>query len=114
VLATMNPLDHQGTYALPQAQLDRFMVMLDLGALSAQDEVRVLDRHLLPEPALSQVSKVIGREDFLVWQETVPLVHVAPELKQKVVEHANQLRAELPHAGALSPRATLQWVRMAQ
>ena len=56
VLATMNPLDHQGTYALPAAQIDRFMVMLEVGYPSADDEVRVLDRHLGAESALAGVA----------------------------------------------------------
>src|SRR5208282_2796246 len=64
VLATMNPLDHEGTFALPAAQIDRFMVMLELGYPTPDDEVRVLDAHLAPDPVLASVTPVIGGDAF--------------------------------------------------
>ena len=114
VLATMNPLDHQGTYALPAAQIDRFMVMLEVGYPSADDEVRMLDRHLAAEPALAAVQPVIARDDLVDWQATVPLIHVAPAVKRAAVEWVHALRAESPDRPTVSPRATLAWVRLAQ
>ena len=112
VLATMNPLDHQGTYALPAAQIDRFMVMLEVGYPSADDEVRMLDRHLAAEPALAGVRPVIARDDLVDWQATVPLIHVAPAVKRAAVEWVHALRAESPDRPTVSPRATLAWVRL--
>jgi MoxR-like ATPase len=114
VLATMNPLDHQGTYALPAAQIDRFMVMLEIGYPSADDEVRMLDRHLAAESALAGVRPVIARDDLVDWQATVPLIHVAPAVKRAAVEWVHALRAESPDRPTVSPRATLAWVRLAQ
>ena len=114
VLATMNPLDHQGTYALPAAQIDRFMVMLEVGYPSADDEVRMLDRHLAAAPALAGVQPVIARDDLVDWQETVPLIHVAPAVKRAAVEWVHALRKESPDRPTVSPRATLAWVRLAQ
>jgi MoxR-like ATPase len=114
VLATMNPLDHQGTYALPAAQIDRFMVMLEVGYPSADDEVRMLDRHLGAESALAGVQPVIGRDDLVDWQETVPLIHVAPAVKRAAVEWVHALRKESPDRPTVSPRATLAWVRLGQ
>jgi MoxR-like ATPase len=114
VLATMNPMDHDGTFALPAAQIDRFMVMLELGYPSPEDEVRVLDTHLAPDPALASVAPVISAEGFLVWQSTVPLIHVSPEVKRAAVDFVNGLRRDATHGQAVSPRATLAWVRAAQ
>jgi MoxR-like ATPase len=114
VLATMNPLDHQGTYALPAAQIDRFMVMLEVGYPSADDEVRMLDRHLAAGSALAGVAPAITRDDLIDWQETVPLIHVAPAVKRATVEWVHALRAESPDRPTVSPRATLAWVRLAQ
>jgi MoxR-like ATPase len=119
VLATMNPLEHDGTFALPAAQIDRFMVMLELGLPTPEDEVRVLDTHLAPDPALASVEPVIGAESFLAWQETVPHVHVSPEVKRAAVDFVNGLRRDATHGNAggghaVSPRATLAWVRCAQ
>ncbi len=114
VLATMNPLDHQGTYALPAAQIDRFMVMLEIGYPSPEDEVRVLDYHLGVQSPLAAVHPVITSADLIVWRETVPYIHVTPELKRTVVEYITRLRRSCEEGQALSPRATIAWVRAAQ
>jgi MoxR-like ATPase len=114
VLATMNPLDHEGTFALPAAQIDRFMVMLELGYPSPEDEVRVLDAHLAPDPALASLAPVISSEAFLDWQNTVPLIHAAPEVKRAAVDYMNGLRRDPSAAHAVSPRATLAWMRAGQ
>ena len=114
VLATMNPLDHDGTFALPAAQIDRFMMMLEIGYPSPDDEVRVLDTHLGPEPALASIDAVIDRAAFLDWQRTVPLVHATPEIKRAAVDYVNGLRRDASGTHPVSPRATLAWVRAAQ
>src|SRR5258706_4312829 len=92
VLATMNPIDHQGTYPLPAAQIDRFMVMLEIGLPSPEDEVKVLDYHLGTASPLAALTPVISRASFIEWRETVPLIHVTPELKRTAVDYINRLR----------------------
>jgi MoxR-like ATPase len=114
VLATMNPVEHQGTYPLPAAQIDRFMVMLEMGYPAPDDEVRVLDYHLAAESPLSHVRPVISRESFIEWRETVPMIHVTPELKRAAVEYVNGLRRTADEASSISPRATIAWVRCSQ
>jgi MoxR-like ATPase len=114
VLATMNPHDHHGTYALPAAQIDRFMVMLEIGYPSPDDEVRVLDFHLGATPALAAVRPVMTRSDFITWRDTVPHIHVSPELKRTVVSYVTKLRRSCTDGQTLSPRATIAWVRAAQ
>ncbi len=113
VLATMNPVEHQGTYPLPAAQIDRFMVMLEMGYPAPDDEVRVLDYHLGASP-LENVRPVISREAFIEWRETVPMIHVTPELKRVCVEYVNGLRRTADEGASISPRATIAWVRCAQ
>ncbi len=114
VLATMNPLDNEGTFPLPAAQIDRFMVMLDLGHLSPEDEVRVLDTHLAPDPARVAVAPAISTDAFVAWQATVPLIHASPEVKRAAVDYANGLRGQAFSGHTVSPRATLAWMRAAQ
>jgi MoxR-like ATPase len=113
VLATMNPIDHQGTYALPAAQIDRFMVMLEVGYPAPDDEVKVLDTHLGGSP-LAALHPVISRASFIDWRDTVPLIHVTPELKRTAVDYMNGLRRTTEHGQTISPRATLSWVRASQ
>jgi MoxR-like ATPase len=115
VLATMNPIEHQGTYALPAAQIDRFMVQLEIGYPTPDDEVKVLDYHLGAESPLATVHPVISRESFIAWRDTVPQIHVTPELKRVAVEYINGLRHQGGDDGhSISPRATLAWVRASQ
>ncbi len=106
VLATMNPIDHQGTYALPAAQIDRFMVMLEIGYPTPEDEVRVLDLHLGAASPLLALQPVISRASFIEWRETVPHIHVSPEIKRTVVDYINKLRRTTVDGQAISPRAT--------
>jgi MoxR-like ATPase len=114
VLATMNPIEHQGTYPLPAAQIDRFMVMLEVGYPAPDDEVRVLDYHLGVESPLASVHPVISRAAFIEWRDTVSQIHVTPELKRAAVEYINGLRRGADESHTISPRATIAWVRCAQ
>jgi MoxR-like ATPase len=114
VLATMNPLDHDGTFPLPAAQIDRFMAMLEVGYPTQEDEVRVLDTHLAGSHGESPIAPVISAEAFVEWQRTVPLVHVSPEMKRAAVAYADGLRRQAPNGHTISPRAVLAWVRASQ
>ncbi len=114
VLATMNPLDHEGTYPLPAAQLDRFMMMVSMGYPSESAEVQMLSLHLSPEAPLAQLQPVITRDDFLGWQRAVPLVFVSEELKRYAVAINHTLRSDPRNLQSVSPRSTLLLVRAAQ
>ncbi len=115
VLATMNPQDHDGTFPLPAAQIDRFMVMLEIGYPTPEDEVRVLDTHLASsEPCEGASAPVVSAEAFVEWQRTVPLIHASPEVKRAAVAYVDALRRGAANGGAVSPRATLAWMRAAQ
>jgi MoxR-like ATPase len=115
VLATMNPIDHDGTYPLPAAQIDRFMMMIEVGYPSLDDEVRVLDTHLAEshgsEPALAPV---VSAEAFVEWQRTVPMVHASQEVKRAAVAYVDGLRRSGGPERPVSTRATIAWVRAAQ
>jgi MoxR-like ATPase len=116
VLATMNPIDHDGTFPLPAAQIDRFMVMLELGYPSPDDEIRVLDTHLAGShgDAAAAVAPVVSAEAFVEWQRTVPMVHVSPEVKRAAVTYVDALRRSAPNGHTISPRAPLAWMRASQ
>ena len=114
VLATMNPQDHDGTFPLPAAQIDRFMVMLELGYPSPQDEIRVLDTHLAGSAAGATTAPIISAETFVEWQRTVPMIHASPEVKQAAVHYVDGLRRNAGNGHTVSPRATLAWMRAAQ
>jgi MoxR-like ATPase len=114
VLATMNPLDHDGTFPLPAAQVDRFMAMLELGYPSPRDEVQVLDTHLAASGPLQPIAPVVSGQAFVEWQRTVPMIHASPEVKHAAVAYVDGLRRTAQNGHTVSPRATLAWVRAAQ
>jgi MoxR-like ATPase len=114
VLATMNPLDQEGTYPLPAAQMDRFMMMLSMGYPSEMAEVQMLSMHLAPDPPLQEVRAVITRDEFLTWQRTVPLVYVSEELKRYAVAVIHAMRGDPRNLQSLSPRSTIQLMRASQ
>jgi len=114
VLATMNPLDHDGTYALPAAQLDRFTMRLSMGFPPAEAELMMLDVHLGVRSPVETLQPVIDAATFVTWQETVPLVFVSNAVKRYAIDLVNAMRADARALAPPSPRATLMLVRAAQ
>jgi MoxR-like ATPase len=91
VFATQNPIEQEGTYPLPEAQLDRFMLQIEVGYPSAQDELEIVRRTTAPEQQAP--SPVLTRHEILWLQDLVRRVPVAPH----VIEHAVQIvRASRP------------------
>ncbi len=113
VLATMNPLDHDGTFPLPAAQLDRFSIRVSMGYPSPDAEMRMLDVHLGKDTAIGGLEPVIHVEDFLQWQALVSHVHVAESVKRYAVTVVGAMRNDSACLQAPSPRGLLMWMRMA-
>ena len=114
VIATMNPLEHDGTYPLPAAQLDRFMMRTTMGYPPQEAEMRILDVHLSVRPPVEDLEPVVSQEDFLRWQHTVPSIYCATRLKRYVVDLVTHIRSDPGALQTVSPRATLMLVAMAQ
>ncbi len=114
VIATMNPLEHDGTYPLPAAQLDRFMIRTTMGYPPEEAEMRILDVHLQVRPPVEDLQTVVGQEDFLHWQHTVPSIYCSTKLKRYVVDLVSHIRNDPGAMQTVSPRATLMLVAMAQ
>lgn len=115
VMATMNPLDHEGTYPLPAAELDRFTMQLALGFPAPPAEVRMLDIHLgSGEAAFETVAAVVDREEFLVWQKAAGEVFVSREMKAYLVAVAGHLRQDERIVAPPSPRSVIMLARASQ
>ncbi len=104
VLATQNPIELEGTYPLPEAQLDRFLFNIILGYLSAEDEVKVVD--LTTSTRIAQVEPVTSAEEILDFQELVRMVPIAESLARYVV---NLVRATRYNSG-LAPDFVKKYV----
>ncbi len=113
VMATQNPIEYEGTFPLPEAQLDRFLMRIHLGYPSAEDEVVIMDRqqHVHPVEELEQVSDA---QEMLALQEAVKDIYVDPLVKQYVAKLVEATRQhEAVFLGA-SPRGSLALYRTSQ
>ena len=114
VLATDNPIEYEGTYPLPEAQLDRFSVRLELKYLSEQEEATMLRRRLDRGSAPPSVQRVVDVHDLLAMQEYVEQVSVHDDVLQYVVALAAASRSHPQVAVGASPRAELDLVQLAR
>lgn len=113
VLATQNPVDTQGTYPLPEAQLDRFMLRLELGYPAPEDELDMLTRRRQDDP-LDELTAVVDPADLQAWQSGVRAVAVAPAVGRYVVDLVGASRVHPQLAVGASPRGSLMLYRAAQ
>ena len=113
VLATQNPIELEGTFPLPEAQLDRFLVRLSIGYPTESDEKNIVRRFRAGSP-LDELPAVVSQSDLMAMQREVRDVHVSEAVEDYVVRlvRASRLHASL-ELGA-SPRATLALYRCAQ
>jgi MoxR-like ATPase len=116
VIATQNPVDHHGTYPLPEAQLDRFAMKIRIGYPSAQHEVNMLAaavghccRHDEPEP-----EQIVSLEQLHQLQQRVVSVSVSETVRRYLVDLANATRKHGQVQIGLSPRGLLTWQRVSQ
>ena len=113
VMATQNPIEYEGTFPLPEAQLDRFLIRIHLGYPSKVDEVAVLDAQQTVHP-VDEIAQVTDANEILQLQRAVKETYVDPLIKQYIVELAGATREhESVYLGA-SPRGSLALFRTAQ
>jgi MoxR-like ATPase len=113
VLATQNPIEYEGTFPLPEAQLDRFLMRLSLGYPSRQDERRILT-NLWREHPITKLGRVVDGMDILSLQKRVWDVHVDDTLQEYVVVLAEGTRTHPDLALGVSPRGSLALLKAAQ
>jgi MoxR-like ATPase len=113
VMATQNPIEHEGTYPLPESQLDRFLMRLSVGYPDRVAELAMLDAHG-DHDALDDLKPVAGATDVVAAQRAVRTVHVADSLKGYLIDIAASTRNHPRLALPMSPRATLALLRAAR
>jgi MoxR-like ATPase len=114
VMATQNPIEQEGTYPLPEAQVDRFMVMIKVGYPTREEERRIMDRMTLPEPARAQ--PVVTPGELLEAARVVKQVYIDDKVKEYIVEIVFATREPAKHGlkdlaplieFGVSPRASI-------
>ena len=113
VLATQNPIEYEGTFPLPEAQLDRFLMRIRLGYPDINDEINILDRQQYQHP-VNELQQVAPADELLKTQEAIKSVYVAPAVKHYIVELTHQTRQHADVYLGASPRGSLALFRTGQ
>lgn len=113
VLATQNPVDHEGTFPLPEAQLDRFLVRLSLGYPSLDEEAKMLHRMQLGHP-IDELNTVVSAAEVVACQEAIREVHVDDKVRRYLLEIVQGTRTHDDIQLGGSPRASIALFRTAQ
>jgi MoxR-like ATPase len=114
VIATQNPIEYEGTYPLPEAQLDRFLARVSVGYPTADDEWEVLQRRIARRAEEVELRAVVDRDELLALQRAVEEVHVAEPVGRYVVAVAAATRASGRVQVGASPRGTLALMKLAR
>ena len=114
VIATQNPIEYEGTYPLPEAQLDRFLLRLSVGYPSRDDEWQILERRL--ERAADEVAleNVVGRDELLEMQRAVEDVYVSESVGRYMVELVSATRENARIQVGASPRGSLALLKVSR
>ncbi|MEJ2748373.1 MAG: MoxR family ATPase [Anaerolineae bacterium] len=113
VLATQNPIEYEGTFPLPEAQLDRFMLRIRLGYPGKEDEIIVLDRQRQTHP-INDLKQVVSVEELLDAQEAIKEIYIDEQVKRYIVEVVRQTREHPDVYLGSSPRGALAIYRLGQ
>jgi len=113
VLATQNPIEYEGTFPLPEAQLDRFLMRIQLGYPGMNDEINILDRQQYRHP-VDDLQQVVSVDEVLEAQEAIKDIYIAPGIKRYLVELTRQTRQHADVYLGASPRGSLGLYRTGQ
>jgi MoxR-like ATPase len=113
VIATQNPVDHEGTFPLPEAQLDRFLVRLSLGYPGIDEEAKMLGRLQYGHP-IDDLGAVVSAAEVIACQDAIREVHIDDKVRRYILEivHGTRMHDDIALGG--SPRASIALFRTAQ
>jgi MoxR-like ATPase len=114
VFATQNPIEYEGTYPLPEAQLDRFIMKLGIGYPSQMEETEILDRRLKRHTDEEKIGQVVSKEQFLEMQKMVETVHVDQALLKYIVAIVDKTRGHSSLEVGASPRGSLSILKLSR
>ncbi|MEM8926003.1 MAG: MoxR family ATPase [Actinomycetota bacterium] len=113
VVATQNPIEQEGTYPLPESQLDRFLMKVSVGYPARADELAILETHET-DGLVDRLQPVANINDIIAMNQMVTAVHIAPELRNYLIDLADATRRHPAVTLGMSPRATLSLQRVAR
>lgn len=113
VIATENPIETAGTFSLPEAQLDRFMMQLSMGLPSKEEEIKIMDRFISDNP-LENISPVCSGDDIYIMGETAKGVFVHDVIRRYIADIVVATRSDKSISSGVSPRGTLALLKASQ
>jgi len=114
VLATQNPIEYEGTFPLPEAQLDRFLIKLGVGYPDMDEERDILERRRTRQKEEVDLKSIVSGEDFLAMRQVVETVFVEPDLERYIIRLVSETRRDRRVAVGASPRASLALLKLAR
>jgi MoxR-like ATPase len=114
VLATQNPIEYEGTYPLPEAQLDRFLLRMSVGYPARRDELGVLDQRRARRTDEVELNPVVDGETLLAMQQALEDVHVSPSIGYYIVDIVRATRESRSVQVGASPRGSLALLKLAR
>ncbi len=114
VFATQNPIEYEGTYPLPEAQLDRFIMKLAMGYPSELEEAEILERRTKRQSDNVEIDKITSKEELIEMQRSVEGVHIDPELERYIVKIVGETRNYSGVEVGASPRGSLAMLKLSK
>jgi MoxR-like ATPase len=114
VLATQNPIEYEGTYPLPEAQLDRFLIRAGIGYPSRDDEIELLGRRLQRGEDEVEISPVVDAPTLVSMQQSLEQVHVSAAIEGYIVDIVSATRTSRQLAVGASPRGSLALLKLSR
>jgi MoxR-like ATPase len=114
VLATQNPIEYEGTYPLPEAQLDRFLIRASIGYPSRDDEIEMLGRRIERGEDEVEISPAVDAPTLVAMQQALERVHVSDAIEGYIVDIVTATRASRQLAVGASPRGSLALLKLSR
>jgi len=114
VIATQNPIEYEGTFPLPEAQLDRFMVKLKVGYPSPMDEGKILTRRIERAQDEVEIRQIADEGSLISMRQVIETVHIEEELKRYIIALVNNTRNDRRIAVGASPRGSLALLKLSR
>ena len=114
VIATQNPIEYEGTFPLPEAQLDRFLIKLSIGYPNHEQEKEIIAKRRLRKQDKVDLNVISGIEEFLAARQLLESVHVDEDIEDYIVELVQRTRSHRKIAVGASPRASLALLKLSR
>jgi MoxR-like ATPase len=114
VIATQNPIEYEGTFPLPEAQLDRFLLKLPIGYPSPEEEQEILKRRRERRRDEIELTQVTEAGELLAMREAIEEIYIHPDIERYIVELVNMTRRDKRVAVGASPRGSLALLKLAR